>query len=321
MTTTAARSTALLPKPPTWPTVVVLLVALTAAVPGELAAADKLVIESDSVCPSAATVRKALLALRSADDWPSTTVSIRVTEQMLYVDLGSGAASARPIPVTSDCDALAATVALVVATWTSDLPAQTVTSPILQPTATESAERRPLDVATAKTQPNYREVGFGPLVAFGGGVAPGIRLDVVSLRRDSGVGWQASLAVPAGRELAVGSGKTGWTRASVGLALHVRRAKDRFFLSGDAGVAIAYTVAWGQGYATNEIDQSLTWGPYLGVRGGLAWKRLRIWSDLRGGRWLYGQSVQVDSGADSVGVRASLPAWDVQWALGASYPF
>ncbi|HEX7508159.1 MAG TPA: hypothetical protein VF550_15390, partial [Polyangia bacterium] len=88
-----------------------------------------------------------------------------------------------------------------------------------------------------------------------------------------------------------------------------------------AGLAVAYTVAWGRGYAANQTDQSLTYGPSLGVRGGVPWKGLKIWVDLRGGRWLSGQGVQIDDDAGQGVATASLPTWDVQWALGASYPF
>ena len=309
------------PSLPTRSAVVVVLVALSTAAPRETVAAERLAIESNSDCPSAEAVRKALFGLRAADDWPSTTVSIQVKEQGIFVDLGTSGASRRTIPVAPNCDARAATVALVVATWTNDLPAQTVTSPVLQPATYMSAGRRSSETSSANARLGRHEIGGGLLAAIGGGIAPGIRVELVSLRGDSGVGWLAGLVVPAARELAVGSGKTAWTRASVGFALHGRLAGNGWFLSGDAGMAVAYTVVWGLSYASNQTDQSLTYGPTVGVRGGLPWKRLKIWIDLRGGRWLYGQSVQIDGDAGQGVATASLPAWDVQWTLGASYPF
>jgi len=300
---------------------VVVLVALATLAPRETAAAERLSIESNADCPSAEAIRKALFGLRAADDWPSTTVSIQVKEQGIFVDLGASGASRRTIPLAPDCDARAATVALVVATWANDLPAQTVTSPVLQPATNVSAGRPSPEPASANARPGHHEIGGGLLAAMGGGIAPGVRVELVSLRGGGGVGWLASLVVPAARELAVGSGKTAWTRASAGLALYGRLASNGWFLSGDAGMAVAYTVVWGRSYTSNQTDQSLTYGPTVGVRGGLPWKRLKIWIDLRGGRWLYGQSVQIDGDAGQGVATASLPAWDVQWTLGASYPF
>jgi hypothetical protein len=309
------------PSLPNGSAVVAVLVALATAAPRETAAAERLVIQSNSDCPSAEVVHKALLELRAAEDWPSTTVSIQVKEQRIFVDLGAGSASRRTIPAAPDCDARAATVALVVATWANDLPAQTVTSPVLQPTTNVSAGRSPLEPAPANARHGHHEIGGGLLAAMGGGIAPGIRVELVSLRGDSGVGWLASLVVPGARDLTVGSGKTAWTRASAGLALHGRLARNGWFLSGDAGMAVATTVVWGHSYSSNQTDQSLTYGPSLGVRGGLPWKPLEIWLDLRGGRWLYDQSVQIDDDAGQGVATASLPAWDVQCALGASYAF
>jgi hypothetical protein len=308
------------PTPLTKSAVAVVLFALVTAAPLKTAASDRVVIQSDSDCPSAQAVRKALLELRAADDWPSSSVSIQVKEQSIVVDLGAGSTTRRPIPVAADCDARAATVALVVATWASDLPAQTVTSPVMQPATNGSTGQRSLEPAVANLRPRHHEIGGGLLAAVGGGLAPGIRIEVVRLPGDVGVGWLASLVVPAARARALGGGTTAWTRPSAGLAVHARLARSGWFLSGDAGMAVACTIAWGRGHTSNQTDQSLTYGPSVGVRGGLPWKRLKMWVDLRGGRWLYGQDVQVDGDAGDV-ASASLPAWDVQGALGASYPF
>jgi hypothetical protein len=314
--------TAMAPARPLLPTgaaVVVVFVALATVAPREAVAAERLVIQSDSDCPSAEAVNKALLGLRPADDWPSPTVSIQVKDQAIVVDLGAGGARRRPIPVDADCEARAATVALVVATWASDLPAQTVTSPVMQVAANGAAGLRSPEPVAGKPRPRHPEIGGGLLAAVGGGIAPGVRIELVSLPGDSGVGWLASLVVPTTRELTVGSGKTVWTRPSASLALQGRLARSGWFLAGDAGLAVATTVAWGRSYSSNQTDTSLTYGPALGVRGGRSLKRLKIWLDLRAGRWLVGQSVQVDG--DAGVATASLPAWDVQGALGASYAF
>ena len=291
------------------------------AAPRTTLAGGALVIESDSNCPSAEAVKQALLSLRPDEDLPSTTISIYAREELMVVSLGPGAAGQRRLPLAPDCVTRAATIAVVIATWTNELPAQAVISPGLQPSSSRPPVPRIPEELPAIPRPRHREIGTGLLAAVGGGVAPGVRAEFISLPADSGLGWQACLALPAARELALGGGKTLWTRAAVGLALHARQAGRWYFLSGSAGLAVAYTLAWGQGYALNQTDQSLTYGAAAGVRAGLPWKRWRVWTDLQGGRWLFGQSVQIDADAGGRAASVSLPPWDIQWALGTSYTF
>src|ERR1035437_7414739 len=94
--------------------------------------ASQLAIASDSFCPSADAVREALLDLRPAEEWPSTTVAIHAQEQLLSVELGSLDSIQRQLAVGPDCAARATTVALVIATWMNDLPAEVAGTPILR---------------------------------------------------------------------------------------------------------------------------------------------------------------------------------------------
>ena len=169
--------------------------------------------------------------------------------------------------------------------------------------------------------PRLHEIGLGALAAFGGGAVPGLRVEYFQRLRERAFGWQASLAVTMPHEMAVGGGTTRWMRVTASLAIHGRLAGRRFFLGGDGGAAAAYTAAWGEGYATNQSDRSLTGGLAAGLRGGATWGRVRIWTDVRAFGWLYGQSVQIDGDGGNGTAKVSLPPWDVQWALGTSYVF
>ena len=90
-----------------------------------------LAIASDSYCPSAEAVREALLSLRPAKEWPSTAVAIYAQERSLWIDLGAPHTNQRQVAVGPDCAARAATVALIIATWIDDIPAEAMGSPIL----------------------------------------------------------------------------------------------------------------------------------------------------------------------------------------------
>ena len=300
---------------------ILLVVIATGAAPQAIPPGPALVLESDSECPSAQAVRAALVGLRSVesvDDWPPAKVAIFATEQFLRVELGGS--RTRQLAVGTGCTTRAATVALIVATWLGEFPVDVANSPILRPLPqpTPQAVSQPLSLPRP---PSQQEIGAALLTTLNGGMAPGVRLEYARLRRAGRLGWQASLAWPAPREVAVAGGKTLFTRVAASVAVRGGLPLRRFWLSGDAGVAAAYTRAWGSGYDTNQGDQSLTYGVTAGLRGGLPWRRFRIWTGVRIFRWLYGQSVQVDSDDAGSSTIASLPMWDVQWALGASYVF
>jgi len=297
----------------------VLLVAMaTGAAPQAEPPAAALVIESDSACPSAEAVRAALVGLRSVDDWPPAQVAIFAKEQFLRIELGG--TRARQLTVGTDCAKRAAAVALIVATWFGEFPAEVASAPDLQPLP-QAISQPILQPWTLPPPPSKNEIGAGVLATLGGGMVPGVRVEYARLRRDGRLGWQASLAWSAPREVAVAGGKTLFTRAAASVAVRGGLPVRRFLLSGDVGVATAYTLAWGQGYDTNQTDQSLTYGVTAGLRGSLPWRRFRIWTDVRIFGWLHRQSVQVDSDAAGSTAMVSLPTWDLQWALGASYVF
>jgi hypothetical protein len=294
--------------------VTALVLAQAAYAPGAL------VIESDSSCPSAAAVREALVGLRPAEDLPSATVSITTQGQALLLSLGPRAATPRRLAVEGDCGARAATVALVIAAWLSELPAEVVAAPTLgtpEPVAhVETATPAPSPGRAAEAF-HRREVGAGLVAETGSGLAPGLRLDLLGLLGEGTFGWQVGVVLPAERDVTVGPGSTRFRRTSAVVSLLGRKAAGRLILSADAGAAVAYTSAHGTGYQENQTDGSVTYGPMAGLRAGIPWGRVRVWVDGRLFKWLYGQTVEVEG----VAATAALPSWDLQWALGAAYAF
>jgi len=286
-------------------------------------ATERLTIASDSSCPSGEAVVEALLGLRPAGAWPSKTVRIHAEDRFLFVDLGTGTASRRQLAVVPDCATRALMVAVVIATWMDDLPAETADAPVLR-----SPTPRPVPLTAERIPPpnlpsasNEREVGLGLLMAASGGIVPGLRVDFVQSRRPRGLGWQAGLALPAWRELSTAVGSIRWTRPSVYVALNARIPVGRYLLAGDGGLAGAYTFAKGQGYAIDQNAQSFTFGFVAGMRLGIPWRRFRIWADLRFYGWLTTQSIQIDSTAGERVASSSLPSWDGQLSVGLSYVF
>ena len=282
-----------------------------------------LVIVSDSDCPSGEAVRKALLALHPAEEWPALSAAIHATEQMLAVEIGPPKTNPRQLAVGPDCATRATAVALVITTWTGALPVEAAGTPVLQAPAVviqPPAEKKSVEVIL-KTDARHSEIGAGVLAAIAGGIVPGIRLEFGRMRPGSGLGWQVDVAVPAAREVNVGDGTTRWTRVSAGAGLVARWATRRLFFDGQVDGVAALTYAWGQGYMANQSDRSPTWGLAAGMRAGVPWGRVRIWIDMRALKWLREQSVQIDPVTTGNATSTQLPSWDAQGAVGISYIF
>jgi hypothetical protein len=301
-----------------------MLVAGTARADTDLhPAGGELAIVSDSDCPSADAVRAALVGLRPVGQGPALSVVIRATSQVLVVEIGPEKTNPRQLAVGPDCAPRATAVALVITTWTGDLPVEAAGTPILQPPMPilqASAGKKPAEVIP-KTDAGQIEIGAGLLAATAGGIVPGIRVEFGRMRRGSGFGLQVDLTVPAAREVAIGSGTTRWTRMAASVGLDARWARRRFFLDGELGGVAALTYAWGRGYVANQSDWSPTWGLAAGIRAGMPWGRTRLWLDLRAVKWLREQSVQIDPATTGTATTADLPSWDFQGAIGVSYIF
>ena len=241
---------------------------------------------------------------------------------MLVVEIGPQQTNPRQLAVGPDCAARATAVALVIYTWTGDLPIEGEGTPILQPVALSlqpSPGKQPEKLIPKSARQS--EIGAGLLAATVGGIVPGGRVEFGRMRRGSGLGWQVDLAVPAARQVDVGGGTTRWMRISAGVALDARWAMRRLFLDGELGGVVALTYAWGQGYLANQSDWSPTWGLGAGVRTGILWGRTRLWLDLRAVKWLREQSVQINPATTGTATTAKLPSWDAQAAIGISHVF
>ena len=300
----------------------ILFVAATAkADTDSQAAGGQLVIVSESNCPSAEAVREALAGLRPGEEWPALSVTIRATLPMVEVEIGPQKTAPRQLIIGPDCAERATAVALVISTWTGDLPIEAAGTPVLRPATSASPLAKEPETVIAKSDSRKSEIGVGLLATTVGGIAPGGRLEFAQMKRGNGFGWQTDMTIPAARHVNVGGGSTRWMRLSAGIALDARWATGRFFLDGQLGGVAALTYAWGQGYVANQSDRSPTWGLDAAIRAGLPWGRSRLWLDLRAVRWLREQTVQIDPATTGIASTVSLPSWDAQGSIGISYIF
>jgi hypothetical protein len=281
-------------------------------------------ITSDSACPSAQAIEAALASLRAPGDWPVGRVRVQAEGDALWVDLGPDQPKRR-VPVTADCDERATTVALVIATWSDDLPTDAASTPLLRTRAVPGVRRLEAQSSPPSTpgaSSSEHELGAGIFVAVSDGIAPGVSIDFVQTRASNGLGWQADLALPGYREQVAPGGSTRWTRATLTLSINGRATIGRFILSGDAGLAGAYTLTSGRGYSIEASGLSaLTAGGVAGVRAALPLRGVRLWVGLRVFHWLLPHTVLVSSTDGARVGTAVLPSTDVHCGAGLSYLF
>lgn len=287
-----------------------------------MAARSRLTIEADSTCPSGPAVADALAALVPPVQWPSGKVRIETLTNTLVVEMIANGSTKRRLPVTDDCNLRANTVALVVATWTGELASDAAGDPVLSGQAVAASRVAPAAQSVpAVASTRERELGAGALLSVLGGIAPGVRVNFVTGRAPKGLGWQVAVALPARRELAVGSVVANWTRASASIAVVGRVPTGHLLFSVDAGLVGAYTLATAHGHPVYQGQQALTGGFAAGARVALPWGRVRLWTEVRACKWLLAQAIAVDSPEGDRMATATLPSLDVQSAVGLAYVF
>ena len=280
----------------------------------------RLTITSDSACPSTTSVLEALTTLAPPDSWPEGTVSIQTTAHQLVVQLVSELLS-------DGCDLRAATVALVILTWTGRLASEAAGTPELRAQKKNTqASARSLPVATTSTPSGVtttteRELAAGLVLSVSGGLAPGARIDFIETRAPRGLGWQLGLALPARRERGTALGTTSWTRAAASVAINGRITLRRLLVSADLGLAGAYAFTSAQGYSVGHSSEAITGGFVGGTRLEVPWRRWRIGADCRVYKWLFPQTIAFDAAAGDRLATVALPSFDIQVALGLGYVF
>ena len=291
----------------------------------------RLTITSDSACPSETSVLGALATLVPPDTWPEGTVHIATAADQVVVqlvsELISDGSTQRQVRVPADCELRAATVALVILTWTGRLATDAAGTPVLRgQTARAQASVRTIPVTTTSAPSSVattaeRELAAGLLLSISGGLAPGARIDFVETRAPRGLGWQLGLTLPAQRERGTALGTTSWTRAAASVAINGRVTLRHLFVAADVGLAGAYAFTSAQGYSMGHSSEAITGGFVGGTRLEVPWRRWRIWTDFRVYKWLFPQTITFDALAGDRLATVDLPSFDIQCALGLAYVF
>ena len=281
-------------------------------------AEPNLVVRSSGDCPSAEGVREALRTMRPDQEWPSLTATVEVVADRVRVRLGEDQELWREVPAPADCADRANRVALVIAAWSGELPAQTSGAPSLS-----VAVPAPVPVPAAVAQPSATvyELGLSGFYSMAGSSAPGGRIELARLRREGWWGLRASAAYQSAKSLYVDIGRTQYNRTLLGAALVLQWNRSRFFLSSDGGMVGSLVRAQGNGYSQNESASGLNLGLDAEGRVGLRLRSFRIWADAVLYGWLGKETIRVDPLSTGLPSTATLPRWDVHLGLGAGVMF
>jgi hypothetical protein len=293
-------------------------------------------IASDSACPSADAVRVALLGLGGTQPPREAAVMVRNRNDSIVVEFGwpgDTQPESRELAVVPDCEARAQAAAVVIASWLGMLPQASLQTPPLgipfaetrytmlsPPAAVEPVTPRPSTAVAARDdRPAMRSwLGAGLGAMVGGGVVPGLRVELA--REQTGQrmawGWLTSAFVGLPRSRIIADGTSHWVRPGLGVAGMASWQHRRIQLGLDLGPLAGLAVAWGSDYPVNQTAQSLTWGWSSGLRLQVVSTSSRAWIEMRAVNWLRRQRLQhvvLPSGRlDAV----DLPSWEAQLTLG-----
>ena len=340
--------------------VMALLAALEAG-----AGAATVTVESDSPCPSAHAVQKALDALGGRNAPRPASATLRSRGDRLTVEFswpGTPQSETRELAVESDCESRAQSAAVVIASWLGILPEATLVSTPLgaapaeipyamaAPGEPEKSAAEQLPTAASSTDVAARPVeadptgadevlsgqrsedrslssrrywlGVGLTGSAGGGVVPGLRIELLRARARAGfdLGWMASTLVSMPRSKSLEGGTSSWIRPALGLEGLASWGGPCVQWAMDLGPLVALTVAWGSGYPINQTDESPTWGLTGGLRLQVALASSRLWAELRIIDWLHGESLQHEIQPTGIASLADLPSLEgilsLGWSLG-----
>jgi hypothetical protein len=261
-------------------------------------------------------VTEALGILRPDHEWPALSATIQASDNHLRITLGENGNNQREIAVPTDCAERATQVALILAVWSGELPAQDADAPSLS-AAIPAPATKP---APAKA-PTVFELDGAAFHSPRWGHAPGAWLGLGRTPRNGGLGIRVLGAYQSARDLVIEGGTNQVYRLLVGASATYHYQRPYLFASGDVGVVGTFTHAQGAGYEPNRSDSATNWGGLAELRAGLPLGRFRLWSSARGLRLVHAETVKVQSISPRPANTVGLSSWDLQIGLGLGYRF
>jgi hypothetical protein len=259
-------------------------------------------IEAEA-CPSKADIQQRLetmLSSASSSTAPDVARTFRLGE-VLQIELlsGDGALIAdRSLPYAGSCAELASIVAVVLASWESDVHPE-----FARPHADLDRTRAGLQaqIADKPIRPSWvLDVSAGAGLSLADSAAFGGALAMTWFPKNAGLGARLCALGETRHTADVGSGQARWQRWTVGGELDWRAEGKATSLDLHGGVALGILQATGVGFEPNRTDSSLAAGLVLGARFSLwASRRFAVIADVSGSYWGRDQRLRSSLGFDN----------------------
>jgi hypothetical protein len=316
-------------------------------------AAPPVRLETHGVCPSEARISAELEAIVSSREGAPEPVDVaRITTQdgMLVVTLrgpDGGPLGERRIAAEGDCDAQARTVAVILATFLTDLHPEYLTllpaappdalpegAPAEAAPAAETAPPAPLPVPSAPAAAPPPPVRAAPpvparasrpdewLLTAAVGVelsselVPAAQVSLSFVPGARGFGARAFVLVAGSADRELGGAVASFSRYPLGVGPIVRAGRPDAWLDAGAGVAFGWLRVAGRTFASNSSADDLVVGACSSVRAGTEWLGLRPFVEVGALVWP-GESVLISS---SPARSTTLPRFEASLLLGAGLP-
>ncbi len=247
-------------------------------------------------CPTPSAVQRRLDSLAPEDVSPAQVATLENVPhgvKLTLFDMSGNELSRRTFAGDQPCAELANVMALVLASWRSELAPQPARAiPLVSVTS-----------GTASTRGLSWQLAAGVSASFGGGFAPGALLEVAVGPADSPWRVRAMGAFEASRQLIVGPGIVNWQdwQIGVGGAYAAIREPVRLEITGSAILSVLQLA--GAQFTVNSSTTSLNPGVNLSARLLLLGGRWHPWIGLGATAWLRQEVPSVQGVASS----AALP--------------
>jgi hypothetical protein len=269
-------------------------------------------------CPSGREVEQSLVSMLPplpANARPDVA-RVTIQGQGVHIELvnSDGAVVAeRNLEQNGSCAELAALVAVVIASWESDVHPE-FARPHTELVPTFAVVSPPLRAAEPTQIPaSSYDLALGGALSFTDSFAAGGTLAGTWIPRGRGPGLRMSATAETQRSFVLGSGRVNWRRWMGSAEVDWRFLRNRMTIDLHGGIGFGLLSAGGTGFFQSQSQLSFSPAATAGAR--LSWwvaRRFSVWLDIAGLYWLRGQSVYSEPPIS----RQTIPSFQVAASLG-----
>ena len=293
-----------------FPSGMVILLTL-AAVPVQVESGD---------CPSHTEVEQALASLLPAtlDASGHDLARIETSPGQLHIalfDVENAVVAERTLDGTGTCSELARLVAIVIASWESDVHPEFVRPHTAPPTTSAPAASPPTSVPGSRPAPASYDVALGVSLEQADKIAVGGTIAGSWFPHGRGLGLSLTATGETTRTLDLGAHQARWRRWTGDLELAWRLGRKRLVADVHGGLRLGWLATEGIDFSENHSNSGLSLAGTAGVRAvWWRWPRIALWADLRSFYFTRTESVFSTSGGE-----ARIPPWGAIASMGAAW--